>query len=181
MKRWTRRSLPAAVSEPCRQWIPHPQSSFQMGADPAEGLTTASWEIPTHSHPAKLLPDPWPSEIVSGSNWSAQHHLTLGVICYVAGDNRHTHAYLSDLTFRTFSPCLPLCSPAYCAWNTPKLFLTKALVPLVQILLPWVFSCWLFPVSKDLVCSDHSFRVNHLPITICHIALLFPIYNSIHH
>ena len=118
MKSWTR-SLPAAVSEPRRQWIPHPQSSFQMGADPAEGLTTASWEIPTHSHPAKLLPDPWPSEIVSGSNGSAQHHLTLGVVCYVAGDNRHTHACLSDLILPAFSPCLPPCSPACCAWNTP--------------------------------------------------------------
>lgn len=36
-----------------------------------------------------------------------------------------------------------------------------------------------FLVSKVLVCSDHSFRVNYCPITI-HIALLFSLYNSIH-
>lgn len=58
---WGARSLAHSyVRAPSWKWLLQPQSDLQMTAAPDANVTATSWEV--LSHPAKPLPNSWPSE-----------------------------------------------------------------------------------------------------------------------
>lgn len=145
--------------EPSCKWVTHPQSSFQMMAAPADGLTITSWELLIQNHLPRLFPGSWPSEIVL-ENVRCFMSLNFGLSSYASIDNWHNHVYLSDLIFQYFLIMLPQHLPAYSAWNPYQSCSWPRPGPQWYL---WLTLCylgsshaWLLPVMQNLVFNDYS-------------------------